>query len=392
MRFRYVVLGAGRQGVALAYDLARNCEAESVVLADSDPSVATRAVERLVRLLPACRDRFHPATVDVAEAHAVAELMRGAHVVVSAVPYRFNAALTQIAIACGASFCDLGGNTAVVRSQLAMHAQAEKAGVSIVPDCGLAPGLGNHLAAHGIASMEAPRSVHVRCGGLPQQRVGPLNYKLVFNFQGLINEYSGAGEFLRGGQRVDVPALTEVEQIEFPQPLGWCEAAVTSGGTSTCPETYRGRLQDFDYKTVRYAGHFAVIRAMFELGCFEETLTLRDGTTLAPRALMRRLMEERLDFPDVRDLVVLRVIVRGLHRGRPRTLQYDLLDRHDEATGFTAMERTTAFPAALVAHMQARRIVKPGALPLEVSVPAEPYVKELPAHDIHVQLTTRETE
>ncbi len=392
MAYRYVVLGAGRQGVALAYDLARNCEAGSVLLADAEHGVATRAVERLARLLPPCRDRFRAAALDVADAAAAAALMRGANVVLSAVPYRFNAALTEIAIASGASFCDLGGNTAVVRSQLALHAQAVQAGVSVVPDCGLAPGLGNHLAAHGVAAMDAPRSVHVRCGGLPQQRIGPLNYKLVFNFQGLINEYSGAGEFLRGGQRVDVPALTEVEEIEFPQPLGWCEAAVTSGGTSTCPETFRGRLQDFDYKTVRYAGHFAVIRAMFELGCFEESLTLQDGTTLAPKALLRRLMEERLAFPDVRDLVVLRVTVRGSHGGRPRTLQYDLLDRHDESTGFTAMERTTAFPAALVAHMQARRIVKPGALPLEISVPAEPYVKELPAHDIHVQVTTRETE
>ena len=77
---------------------------------------------------------------------------------------------------------------------------------------------------------------------------------------------------------------------------------------------------------------------------------------------MRPLLEHRLAFPEVRDVVVLRCIVRGQHAGQPRTRQYDLLDRHDDLTGFTAMERTTAFPAALVAYMQARRLIKPGTL------------------------------
>jgi saccharopine dehydrogenase-like NADP-dependent oxidoreductase len=106
--------------------------------------------------------------------------------------------------------------------------------------------------------------------------------------------------------------------------------------------------------------------------------------------MFRTLMEERLAFPEVRDLVVLRVIVRGQHHGRPRTLTYDLFDRHDQATGFTAMERTTAYPAALVAHLQARGVVKPGARPLEVSVPAGPYFDELPRHDIRVQVVAKD--
>jgi len=290
-------------------------------------------------------------------------------VVLSAAPYRFNERLVDAALAARASFCDLGGNTDVVRAELSRHYRAAAAGVSIVPDCGLAPGLGNHLAAHAVATIDEPQHVHVRCGGLPQQRVGPLEYKLVFNFDGLVNEYSGLGEFLRDGRPLHVPALTELEEIDFPSPLGRCEAAVTSGGTSTCPETYRGRLQSYDYKTVRYPGHFAIVRAMFGLGCFEERVTLPNGEIVEPRALVRRLFESRLTYPEVHDLVVLRCTARGRHHGRPLTRVYDLLDFHDERTGFTAMERTTAFPAALVAYMQARRLVAPGARPLEVGVP-----------------------
>jgi lysine 6-dehydrogenase len=256
-----------------------------------------------------------------------------------------------------------------------------------VPDCGLAPGLGNHLAAHGVASLDEPQHVHVRCGGLPERPVGPLAYKLVFNFEGLANEYSGAGEFLRDGKPVEIPALTELETIDFGPPLGLLEAAVTSGGTSTCPETWRGRLQSYDYKTLRYPGHWATIRALFDLGFFEPRLRTRDRRDLEPRSLTRALFEDRLAFPDLRDVVVLRTTVSGRHRGAPRTLRYDYFERQDEATGFTAMERATAFPAATVAHLQARGEVGPGARPLEVAVPPFAYFDALPRHGVRVTLS-----
>jgi lysine 6-dehydrogenase len=387
MTYRYVVLGAGRQGVALAYDLLQCGEAARVTLIDSLPTIVQHAGERLSRLVSGCGNRLETRTCDVSDADALAPHLAGAQVILSAVPYRFNETLTDLAIAAGASFCDLGGNTGVVRQQLERHHRAAAAGVSIVPDCGLAPGLGNILAVHGVAAMDTPEHVHVRCGGLPQRPIGPLGYKLVFNFQGLINEYSGCGEFLRDGRRIDIPALTELEDIEFPSPVGRCEAAITSGGTSTCAETFLGRLRTYDYKTVRYPGHFAIMHALFELGCFEERLTLSDGTTIEPKALLRRLIEERLAFPEVRDLVVLRCTVRGQHEHRPVTRQYDLVDHHDERTGFTAMERTTAFPAALVAHLQARQLISPGAQPLESVVPAARYLAELPQHDIHITTT-----
>lgn len=387
MSFRYVVLGAGRQGVALAYDLVRNGGAARLTLADVDVHVARRGLMRLGTLLPGCKCDFEAVGCNVADGASLGRLLTGADVVVSAVPYRFNELLTDAAIAAGASFCDLGGNTAVVQRQLSRHQWAMSRGVSIVPDCGLAPGLGNTLAAHGVAAMDEPEDVFVRCGGLPQQRVEPLGYKLVFNFEGLVNEYSGFGEFLREGRITHVPALTELEPIEFPAPLGVCEAAVTSGGTSTCPQTYHGRLRTYEYKTVRYPGHFAVVRAMFELGCFDEQVVSQQGETLRPRRVMAELFETRLAAPAVRDLVVLRCTVRGRRRGAATQVTYDLLDFHDELTGFTAMERTTAFPAALVASMQARRLIPPGARPLELAAPADRFLAELPDHDIRVTLS-----
>ncbi|QOJ13475.1 MAG: saccharopine dehydrogenase NADP-binding domain-containing protein [Planctomycetia bacterium] len=384
MRYRYCVIGAGRQGVALAHDLLLNCEASRVVLADADETAARRSVLRLVALHPSRGGDLVPMRCDAADAASVQRAAADAQVVISAAPYRFNEGLTRAAIAARAHFCDLGGNTSVVRAQLSLHESARAAGVSVLPDCGLAPGLGNILAADGVSRLEPPIGVQVRCGGLPQRREGPLAYKLVFNFDGLVNEYSGFGEFLRDGAPISIPTLTELEAIEFPEPIGRCEAAVTSGGTSTCAESFAGRVQNFDYKTVRYPGHFAVIRAMFGLGLFDESVRTSDGGELRPRALTRRLFEERLALPEVRDLVVLRVTVRGRSGGIARRVTYDLHDLHDERTGFTAMERTTAFPTALVAYFQARGMIPAGARPLEQVLPTAAYVKELGGHDIRV--------
>lgn len=385
MKYRYVILGSGRQGVAMAFDLAKNGEAARVVLADSDVDVAERAVARLRALLPRVQCEFVARRCDVTHAAGVSEVLAGHDVVLSAVPYKFNVELARLALLAGASFLDLGGNTNVVRAELALDAEARAAGVSIVPDCGLAPGLGNHLAAYGVAQFDEPEHVHVRCGGLPERPVGPLGYKLVFNFYGLWNEYRGHGEFLRDGARVDVPTLSELERIDFGEPLGVLEAAVTSGGTSTCPETWRGKLKSFDYKTVRYPGHWEKIRTLFELGYMEPTFTAPDGSVHEPLKLTQHLFERALAFPEVRDVVVLRTTVRGRHRGQAKTMQFDLFDRFDATTGFTAMERTTAFPAALVAHLQARRLVPPGARPLELSVPAETFFAELPQHAIEIR-------
>jgi len=386
MGYRYVVLGAGRQGVALAYDLAKNCEAERIALADSDAEVVRRAVERLQKLVSGTQCAFDARACDVTRANEVAGVLSGAHVTLSAVPYKFNVELAKLAIGARTSFLDLGGNTAVVRAELALHDEARAAGVSIVPDCGLAPGLGNHLAAYGVGELDEPHHVHVRCGGLPQKPIGPLSYKLVFNFYGLWNEYRGNGEFLRHGKRVEVPTLTELEEIDFGPPLGVLEAAVTSGGTSTCPDTWLGKLQTFDYKTLRYPGHWEKIRALVDLGYMDPTFTAPDGETFEPVRLTQRLFESKLPYPEIEDVVVLRTSVVGRHRGRPKTIQMDLLDRHDGATGFTAMERTTAFPAALVAYMQARKLVEPGARPLEVCVPARQYCAELERHDIRIEV------
>ena len=154
----------------------------------------------------------------------------------SALPYALNLQAATSALEAGASFADLGGNTGIVLKELDLNDQAVAADVSIVPDCGLAPGLANSLAVRGMELLDRPRDVRVWCGGLPQQPQPPLNYQLVFYIGGLSNEYTGKAVVLRDGRRVELDAMEELEELEFAEPVGRVEAFLTSGGTSFAPE------------------------------------------------------------------------------------------------------------------------------------------------------------
>src|SRR5439155_23354530 len=202
----------------------------------------------------------------------------------------------------------------------------------------------------------------------------PVGYRIVFAIDGLTNEYTGSAIVLRDGKIAEVPTLEEVESLEFPPPVGLCEAFTTSGGTSTCPKTFAGHLDSFDYKTVRYPGHVEKIRALRDLGLLsEEPVEVRGAAgapvAVAPRALVHAVMGPRLTFPGEKDLVVVRVTCRGKdERGQPVERRFELMDFHDERTGFSAMERTTAYPAAIVCALLAEVAAPRGAVPLERAI------------------------
>ena len=376
---RYAVIGSGRQGTAAAYDMARFGGAEEVRLLDSDEIAAHRAAERINQLVT--RPVATWGRVDVRDESALAASLNGIDAALSGVPYFFNVGVANAAIRAGCHFNDLGGNTDVVLAELALDAEARAAGVSVVPDCGLAPGMSNNLAALGIGLFDKPAHVRIWCGGLPQNPRPPLNYRQVFSLEGLTNEYTGEAVVLRTGRRVRVPAFTEREELDVDG-IGRLEAFYTSGGTSTCPWTYEGKLETYEYKTLRYPGHFAMIRPLIDLGLLDKEPVAVGTVQVSPRALVHAVLGPRISFPGDPDLVVLRVEVSGTKGGKERRLKIDILDREDPDTGFTAMERTTAFPASIVSLLQAGGKVQPGARPLEVAVPAAEFMAELRRRNI----------
>ncbi|HAH04983.1 MAG TPA: hypothetical protein DCM05_00435 [Elusimicrobia bacterium] len=368
--YRYFVLGAGMQGRACAFDMLRNPAVSQVLLADG----SEKALAFARRYLKS--KKVKTLKLDAGDAARVAKLARGYDCLVSCVPYFFNLALAKAALSARTNFVDLGGNTDIVRKELALHCKARQAGVTLIPDVGLGPGMINTIAAHGISLMDKAEEVLIRDCGLPQKPAPPMNYMLTFSEHGLINEYVEDATALRNGKRVKVGGLSETETIDLPAPLGRLEAAHASGGLSTMAWTYEGKVKTMDNKLMRYPGHIAVINAMQAMGFFSQEKVRIGNVDIAPRALSAHLFRKHFDRPGDKDIVAIRVTVRGRKDGKKAEVVYTMLDKYDEKHQMTAMMRTTGFPASIVAQMLGEGRVKPGAYPVEVGVPPEPFFRE----------------
>jgi lysine 6-dehydrogenase len=383
MEYQYVVLGAGRQGTACAYDLIKWGEAGQVLLADQVLPVAEAAAERVNGLLAS--DKARATEVDVTDRDALLTVLGGADVVVSAVPYYYNLEITRVAVQAGAGMCDLGGNAEVVRQQLGLDAEAKAAGVSMVPDCGQVPGMGTSLMVHAMRQLDEPEEVFMWDGGLPQVPRPPFDYLLTFHMAGLTNEYAEPAWYLRDGKPTQVPPLEELEELEFPPPIGRVEAFTTGGGISTMPWTFEGKLKTIENKTIRYPGHLDQLRAFYELGLWDTDPIAVKGQPVVPREVFHALFEPRVTFPGDRDVCAIRVLATGRKGGRPAQVTVEMIDFYDEETGFTAMERTTGWDVAIVAAMIARGQIPSGVVPVELAVPPDLFVDELGRRGIEVK-------
>jgi len=373
MSYSYIILGSGRQTTASAYDLGRFGNAQRITLADSDFSRAQSAAESVNRLLGI--PIAHAIALDVRDESAVRRALEGHDVALSGVPYFFNLALTKIAIAAGISFCDLGGNTDIVRQQHALDSEAKRAGVRIVADCGMGPGMGNTLGVYAMSLLDQPEHVYLFDGGLPREPQPPWNYLCSFSIEGLTNEYFGGITILREGKPVHVPCFTELEMIDVA-PLGRLEAFIVAGGVSTAPWTFEGKLKTYQLKILRYPGTFAQLKAFSDLGLYNLDAIEVDGQQVIPRHVFHKLYEPKVTAEVVDDVCIIRAHAVGLKDGRKSNAIVEVVDYYDAATGFTSMQRTTGWHLSIVASLMARGQTPVGSIPLELAVPGKLFVDE----------------
>lgn len=378
---KFLVLGAGLQGSAAAFHLLQHPAVAAVTLADA----------RFAHLPPFLADeqadgRLATRTLDAADERAVREAMRGHAAVLCALPYYFNEPMTRFAIEAGCHFADLGGNTEIVFRQKAMHQSAQAARVTVIPDCGLAPGMVNILAAEGIRRLDRTEAVRIYVGGLPQHPEPPLNYQIVYSLEGALDYYTTPSWVLREGRRIQVEPLSEIETVEFPEPVGALEAFHTGGGISTLPFAWEGRIATMEYKTLRYPGHAAIMRPIRDLGLIANEPLQVKGRPVVPRDVFIAAAQPKLFRPRGLDLVALRVLVEGERAGRPARVEFRLLDFTDQQRGISAMMRTTGYSLALTALMQAA-----GAIPAagvhtpDEAVPFRPYVDGLARAGVRIE-------
>ncbi|HZI99667.1 MAG TPA: saccharopine dehydrogenase C-terminal domain-containing protein [Gemmatimonadaceae bacterium] len=379
---RMLVLGAGLQGSACAYDLLQSDEVTEVRLAD----VNTGHLPHF--LAPYSGKRLIPTPLDVRNAEGVRALMRESDAAMSAIPYYFNLDLARHAAEAGVHFCDLGGNTDIVFEQKKLDPVAREKGITIVPDCGLAPGMVNILAQLGIDQLDSVDSVKIFVGGLPQHPEPPLNYHIVYSLEGVLDYYTTLSWVVRNGKRVQVKALSEIEPVHFDESVGELEGFHTAGGLSTMAFRYEGKIPTMEYKTLRYPGHAKIMEAIRDLGLLDLDPVDVKGVRVSPRDLAVAQMGPRLTKTDAKDLVALRVIVSGKKGGSPKTIKYELVDRYDEERGISAMMRTTGYSLSITGQMQARGEVKPpGVHTPDECIPGAKYIDELKKRGIDIRIS-----
>jgi lysine 6-dehydrogenase len=380
---KLLVFGAGMMGSAAAYDMARSSEVEAVTLADSDVKRAQAQAKRLNKLVGS--KKIRATKTDVSKPSAAAKLMRGHAAALSAVPYFYNLGLAKAAIEAKCHFADLGGNNTVVRQEHALSKQAEKRGVAIAPDCGLSPGMASILAGELLRQVGGRAdALKLYVGGLPKDPKPPFLYHLIFSVEGLINEYVEPAIVLRGGKVTKIEPLTEPEDFHLSG-FDKLVAFHTSGGTSTMPETFAGKVGECFEKTLRYPSHFPMIRSLYDLGFFSSKKTRIGKNEIAPRELTAKLFLEKLTS-NAPDVCIMRI---EAHRNGNVT-SYSLVDSYDPTTGMTAMMRTTAWPASIVVMMMASgEITKRGGIKQESDVPGQKFLQEMAKRGIRIEHQVR---
>ena len=378
-----LVIGAGMMGRTTAYDLSNTSNFKKITVADKDKNTL-KSAEKFLDNKNVCFD-----LLDVQNKDNVKTKFQKNDIVISAIPYHFNYILTKIAIDTKTHFLDLGGNNTIVKKQRSLFKKAEENKVSVIPDCGLAPGLTSIIVRDAVEFFDSVEYVKIRVGGLPQKPVPPFNYQILFSPNGLINEYVEDAIVLDNGKIVNKKSMTELEEINFPKPFGKLEAFMTSGGCSTLPFTFKDKISYLDYKTIRYPGHCENMKTFLDLGLGSEKEIVVGNQKIVPRNIFIDLLLKYVPTTG-KDATLIKVLSKGIKENEKYNLEYTTIDYYDENNNITSMMRTTGYPVSIIAQMiEKGSISRNGVFGGEEVVPTNLFFDELKKRNIVINREIR---
>ena len=348
---KVLVLGVGKMGYGLLKDLDAQPDVSEIVAADVDLERAKHYAERVGG------EKISVRRADVMDRESTVKLMRqGFDVVASGLPRPFCDPAASAAIEARVGYADVAASFSTIFN---LDAAARDAGVTVVPHIGLDIGIDRVLCGVGVRKLDRTEGFHVWCGGFPQRGTpgyeNPLRYKISWYWPYAVSTNLGVSRVLKDGKMVEVPHLSDTEEIHFPEPIGRCETFTTGGLLDVVEHLGLEGVKDAWAKTIRWPGHCETWRKLIDLHLLDREPLNVKGVKVSPLDVFVALGEKTLQYESGEgDAICQRVEVVGEKDGRSAAYIYEFIDLADLENDISAMARTTAFPCSIVAQMIAR--------------------------------------
>jgi len=339
---KILTIGCGYIGSVLVRHLSERIPSAEIVVSDESREAIEKATSSIGR------GNVKPLQLNIRDYDRLVKAAENFDILVGLAPGRLGYKTVEAAIDAGVNMVDL---SYMREDPMTLNDRALKAGVTVIPDCGVAPGLSHILVGRAVSMLDKVKDVFILVGGIPQNQIPPLDYKVTWCVEDLIEEYVRRPKIVKNGRTIEVEALDGLEEVDFPG-IGRLEAFYTDG-VRTLHHSIKG-VENMWEKTLRYPGHAEKIKLLRDLGFFDEEPI--DG--LSPRSLTVKVFERKLSLHEVKDFVVMKVEVDGFKNGRETHHSYTLIDYYDDERRVTAMGRTTAYTASAVIQLLARGEIK----------------------------------
>ncbi|MBN1154056.1 saccharopine dehydrogenase NADP-binding domain-containing protein [candidate division KSB1 bacterium] len=345
---KITVLGAGLIGKAIAIDLCGEYDVTAVDIRAEN----LKQINLYHNIEGIHADLSKPKTIE----HVIAD----ADLVIGAVPGHMGFKTLKCIINSGKNVVDISFFN---EDPFKLDTLAKEKGVTAAVDCGLAPGMSNLLLGYHNKRMEI-ENFECYVGGLPTERVWPYEYKAPFSPIDVIEEYTRPARIVEHGQVITKPAMSHPELIDF-EGIGTLEAFLTDG-LRTLIRTMK--IPYMKEKTLRYPGHINIMRALRESGFFSKEPIDLHGTVVRPLEVTTKLLFPLWQLkPDEHEFTVMRLIIEGKEKNKPKKYVYNLIDRYEEKHEMSSMARTTGYPCIAIARLVIEGKLKhPGICPPEL--------------------------
>jgi len=352
---RYLVMGAGKMGIVLARDLIESDNQNKVTLVD----ISSKQLQKAKKFIGS--ERLIPMQRDLEKERQRQEIFKGQDVALAALLHKHSLLALETAVLKGVHFVDLVGEKPLDR--LKYNSEAKKKKVALISGLGVSPGLTNICVGRGVHLLDEVEKAMIYVGGNPVNPKPPLNYRIVYAVESLLDFYEREALILKNGKIKEVPPLSGIESIQFPHPFSEMECFYTDGLNSLV-HTMKGKIKgELAEKTIRYKGHAQGIKILKECGLFSRQPIKLHNKQVIPRELLEVLLDSKMKIGKEKDVTLLRIVVEGKKSGKPTIHIFEMIDFYDSEKDYTSMGKTTSFPASIAAQMIASgRIAQRGSL------------------------------